>query len=69
MTNNPAKYGGLDGYGLRVVERVAMPTITTPENVTYLRTKRDRLGHLLDLDDPSSTTDPTTDPIARGAHA
>jgi 3,4-dihydroxy 2-butanone 4-phosphate synthase / GTP cyclohydrolase II len=51
MTNNPAKYGGLAGYGLRVIERVAMPIVTTPENVHYLRTKRDRLGHLLDLDD------------------
>jgi 3,4-dihydroxy 2-butanone 4-phosphate synthase/GTP cyclohydrolase II len=51
MTNNPAKYGGLAGYGLSVTERVAMPIVTTPENVHYLRTKRDRLGHLLDLDD------------------
>ena len=77
MTNNPAKYGGLGGYGLHVVERVAMPTITTPENVHYLRTKRDRLGHLLDLDDPSSpiptttstTTTTGTTAISRGAHA
>ncbi len=53
MTNNPAKYGGLAGYGLSVVERVPLATIPTPENVDYLRTKRDRLGHLLDL--------PTTD--------
>jgi 3,4-dihydroxy 2-butanone 4-phosphate synthase / GTP cyclohydrolase II len=74
MTNNPAKYGGLDGYGLRVVERVAMPTITTPENVHYLRTKRDRLGHLLELDEQSvssipSTPTGTTGAISRGAHA
>ena len=55
MTNNPAKYGGLGGYGLSVVERVAMPTVTTPENVHYLRTKRDRMGHLLDLDEPTGT--------------
>jgi 3,4-dihydroxy 2-butanone 4-phosphate synthase/GTP cyclohydrolase II len=49
MTNNPAKYGGLAGYGLEIVERVAMPTETTPENLRYLRTKRDRMGHLIDI--------------------
>ncbi|MEI8285937.1 MAG: bifunctional 3,4-dihydroxy-2-butanone-4-phosphate synthase/GTP cyclohydrolase II [Actinomycetes bacterium] len=50
MTNNPAKYGGLGGYGLSVVERVPLNTIPTPENEAYLRTKRERMGHLLDLD-------------------
>ncbi len=69
MTNNPSKYGGLGGYGLSVVERVALPTVTTPENVQYLRTKRDRLGHLLVLDDdePVLATDPTdpTGPTGR----
>ena len=48
MTNNPAKYGGITGYGLSVVERVQMATYSTPENVRYLRTKRDRMGHLID---------------------
>jgi 3,4-dihydroxy 2-butanone 4-phosphate synthase/GTP cyclohydrolase II len=46
MTNNPAKYGGLEGYGLSVVERVPLTTVPTPENEAYLRTKRDRMGHL-----------------------
>nr|MBA3488401.1 bifunctional 3,4-dihydroxy-2-butanone-4-phosphate synthase/GTP cyclohydrolase II [Longispora sp. (in: high G+C Gram-positive bacteria)] len=41
---------GLEGYGLKITGRVAMPTRVTPENATYLRTKRDRMGHLLDLD-------------------
>ena len=50
-TNNPAKLGGLRKHGLRVVERVAMPTLATAENVEYLRTKRDRMGHLLELPD------------------
>ena len=45
MTNNPAKYGGIAGYGLRVVERVSIITASTPENSSYLATKRDRLGH------------------------
>jgi 3,4-dihydroxy 2-butanone 4-phosphate synthase/GTP cyclohydrolase II len=47
MTNNPAKYGGIAGYGLSVVERVPIVTAMTDENRTYLSTKRDRLGHLL----------------------
>ncbi|MFM9121306.1 MAG: bifunctional 3,4-dihydroxy-2-butanone-4-phosphate synthase/GTP cyclohydrolase II, partial [Actinomycetota bacterium] len=45
MTNNPAKYGGIAGYGLSVVERVPMITDSTPEISAYLATKRDRLGH------------------------
>ncbi|MGH9214411.1 MAG: bifunctional 3,4-dihydroxy-2-butanone-4-phosphate synthase/GTP cyclohydrolase II [Acidimicrobiales bacterium] len=52
MTNNPAKYGGLDGYGLEIVERVPLLTQPNPENIAYLRTKRERMGHLLEgLDD------------------
>jgi 3,4-dihydroxy 2-butanone 4-phosphate synthase / GTP cyclohydrolase II len=49
MTNNPAKYGGLEGYGLQIVERVPLETYPNPENLRYLRTKRERMGHLLDL--------------------
>ena len=48
LTNNPAKRAGLEGYGLRVVGRVPLPSRPHPENVRYLRTKRDRMGHLLD---------------------
>jgi 3,4-dihydroxy 2-butanone 4-phosphate synthase/GTP cyclohydrolase II len=45
ITNNPAKFGGLEGYGLTVVGRVALPVVETPHNVRYLRTKRERMGH------------------------
>src|SRR4051812_21338577 len=48
ITNNPAKWQDLDGYGIEVVERVALPSRPTPENITYLETKRRRMGHLLD---------------------
>jgi 3,4-dihydroxy 2-butanone 4-phosphate synthase/GTP cyclohydrolase II len=48
LTNNPAKRAGLTGYGLEVVGRVALPTRPHPENMRYLQTKRDRMGHLLD---------------------
>jgi 3,4-dihydroxy 2-butanone 4-phosphate synthase/GTP cyclohydrolase II len=45
ITNNPAKYGGLAGHGLTLVDRVALPVVETPHNVRYLRTKRERMGH------------------------
>ncbi len=48
LTNNPAKRAGLEGYGLSVVGREPLPVRAHPENVRYLRTKRDRMGHLLD---------------------
>ena len=56
ITNNPAKYGGIEGYGLEVVERVALNPIPTEENLKYLQTKRDRMGHLLDLPETISLT-------------
>jgi 3,4-dihydroxy 2-butanone 4-phosphate synthase/GTP cyclohydrolase II len=54
ITNNPAKYGGLAGYDLAIRERVSLSTVVTPQNVGYLRTKRDRMGHEIDgpLDAP-----------------
>ena len=48
LTNNPAKRVGLDGYGLAITERVAMPVRANRENLRYLRTKRDRMGHELE---------------------
>jgi 3,4-dihydroxy 2-butanone 4-phosphate synthase / GTP cyclohydrolase II len=52
LTNNPAKRAGLEGYGLEIVGREPLASRPHPENVRYLRTKRDRMGHLLDeLDD------------------
>lgn len=47
LTNNPAKRVGLDGYGLAIVDRVPLPIRPNPENLRYLRTKRDRMGHEL----------------------
>ncbi len=49
MTNNPAKYAGLAGHGLRITGRVPLETSPTPENVAYLTTKRERMGHELKL--------------------
>ncbi len=46
MTNNPAKIVGLQGYGLRVVERVPLEVQPQNSNINYLRTKQEKLGHL-----------------------
>ena len=51
MTNNPAKYGGLDGFGLEIVERVPVAVAPTHQNIAYLRTKQEKLGHLLGIKD------------------
>ena len=45
LSNNPDKRVGLEGYGLEIVGRVPLPTLATPENLRYLKTKRDRMGH------------------------
>jgi 3,4-dihydroxy 2-butanone 4-phosphate synthase/GTP cyclohydrolase II len=47
MTNNPTKLGGLEGYDLQITERVPIEIASNPENVRYLETKRDRMGHTL----------------------
>jgi len=47
ITNNPKKIIGIEGYGLKVVERIPTEVAPRPENIKYLETKRDKLGHLL----------------------
>ncbi|MCX7924913.1 MAG: bifunctional 3,4-dihydroxy-2-butanone-4-phosphate synthase/GTP cyclohydrolase II [Fimbriimonadales bacterium] len=49
MTNNPKKIAGLEGYGLEIVEHVPLVSPPTPYNIRYLRTKAEKLGHLLPL--------------------
>ncbi len=49
MTNNPRKIAGLDGYGLKVLERIPLQVEPREENVRYLEVKREKLGHLLKL--------------------
>ena len=48
ITNNPAKYGGLEGFGLDITERVPSITAPNPENIRYLKTKAEKMGHLLE---------------------
>ena len=49
LTNNPRKVIGLKGYGLEIIERVPIEIKPTSSNIFYLETKRDKLGHLLNL--------------------
>ena len=72
LTNNPAKRAGLEGYGLEIVGRVPLPAHATPENLRYLQTKRDRMGH--DLPGLAAFEDEVTEASAddvrtRGARA
>ncbi len=59
LTNNPAKRVGLEGYGLEIIGRVALPAHPTKENLRYLKTKRDRMGH--DLPGLAAFEDEATD--------
>jgi len=48
LTNNPKKYTALSGYGIEILERVPIEVLPKDTNVKYLKTKKDKLGHLLD---------------------
>jgi 3,4-dihydroxy 2-butanone 4-phosphate synthase / GTP cyclohydrolase II len=50
LTNNPNKRAGLEGYGLSIDERIPLITEPNEHNAAYLRTKAEKLGHLLDVD-------------------
>jgi 3,4-dihydroxy 2-butanone 4-phosphate synthase/GTP cyclohydrolase II len=49
ITNNPEKITGLEGHGLRITRRIPVPVRCHPANLRYLRTKRDKMGHLLGM--------------------
>jgi len=49
MTNNPKKIVGLEGYGLEVVGRVPIVIEANRENLFYLKTKQEKMGHILDV--------------------
>jgi 3,4-dihydroxy 2-butanone 4-phosphate synthase/GTP cyclohydrolase II len=50
MTNNPTKRSGLEGFGLEIVERVPIEVAPNPHNLRYLQTKRQKMGHQLDVE-------------------
>jgi 3,4-dihydroxy 2-butanone 4-phosphate synthase/GTP cyclohydrolase II len=47
LTNNPRKFVGLEGYGLKIVERIPIEIPASDANRRYLQTKKEKLGHLL----------------------
>jgi 3,4-dihydroxy 2-butanone 4-phosphate synthase/GTP cyclohydrolase II len=49
LTNNPRKYIGLAGYGLEIVDRVPLEIPPNGCNIKYLKTKKEKLGHILDM--------------------
>jgi len=49
LTNNPKKIIGLEGYGLKVIERIPLTTTPNVDNLRYLTTKMDKMGHLLNI--------------------
>ena len=49
LTNNPKKIVGLEGYDLEVTRRLPIEIKPVPENISYLKCKKDRMGHLLNL--------------------
>lgn len=56
LTNNPTKRAGLEGYGLKIVDRVPLESHPNPENIHYLRTKKEKMGHLLEAFGPAAVT-------------
>lgn len=45
MTNNPTKREAMEGYGVEITGRTSVPVVPNEDNIRYLRTKRDRMGH------------------------
>jgi 3,4-dihydroxy 2-butanone 4-phosphate synthase/GTP cyclohydrolase II len=49
ITNNPRKFIGLEGYGLKIIERVPIEIAPCTSNLKYLKTKKEKMGHILDM--------------------
>ncbi|KAH9619127.1 hypothetical protein KSS87_009590 [Heliosperma pusillum] len=61
MTNNPAKYIGLKGYGLAISGRVPLITPITTDNKRYMETKSAKMGHVYDVEQGNTTSSPNSD--------
>ena len=62
MTNNPTKVVGLEGYGLSVTEQVPLEVPARPDNIEYLRTKREKMAHTLRIEEPVPASEVRSDP-------
>jgi GTP cyclohydrolase II len=56
VTNNPLKVAGLEEAGMKVRGRIQLPSPANPHNVEYLRVKRERTGHLIEVEEPEEET-------------
>jgi 3,4-dihydroxy 2-butanone 4-phosphate synthase/GTP cyclohydrolase II len=56
LTNNPRKVAGLSGYGLQITKRVPLEIKPSAQNIFYLRTKRDKMGHILSIPEKKEGT-------------
>ncbi len=63
LTNNPRKVIGLEGYGLEIVDKIPIEIAPNAENERYLRTKKDRMGHLLDIPEPQSAPESSPESV------
>ena len=54
VTNNPLKIAGLEESGIPVRGRIPLPSPANPHNVEYLRVKRERTGHLIEIDEDTT---------------
>ncbi|HNY01730.1 MAG TPA: GTP cyclohydrolase II, partial [Bacteroidales bacterium] len=56
LTNNPKKISGIEGFGLELVERVPIQTRSNDRNIRYMKTKKEKMGHILDFSDEADET-------------
>ncbi|MCH8103468.1 MAG: bifunctional 3,4-dihydroxy-2-butanone-4-phosphate synthase/GTP cyclohydrolase II [Chloroflexi bacterium] len=63
LTNNPRKMVGLEGYGLKIVDQIPIEMEPNAENERYLRTKKNRMGHLLDIPEPQSAPESSPESV------
>jgi len=66
LTNNPRKLIGLEGYGLEIVERIPIVTGVCEYNIDYLKAKKEKLGHLLELEEENGAEGISTTPGSKG---
>jgi 3,4-dihydroxy 2-butanone 4-phosphate synthase/GTP cyclohydrolase II len=56
LTNNPRKITGIEGFGLEIVERIPIQAVTNKRNIRYLKTKKEKMGHILNIEEIKKTS-------------
>ena len=56
LTNNPRKITGIEGFGLEIVERLPIQAVTNKRNIGYLKTKKEKMGHILIIEETKKTS-------------